>query len=133
MTGNFLGQGWRFPILPDENGRLGYNSGDANVQQSLEILLQTSLGERVMRYDFGCRVSELLFAPGGELYLRLLESTIRDAVRDWEPRIELLEVRAETDIRFAEKVDVFVEYRVRASNTKANLVFPFYLDQTQAT
>lgn len=131
MTRPFVGQGWRFPIQPDENGRLGFTSGDANVEQSMRILLQTSLGERVMRFDFGCRVSELLFAPGGELYLRLLEDTVKEAVRDWEPRVELLDVRAETDICSPEMVDVFVDYRIRATNTKSNLVFPFYLDQGQ--
>ena len=132
MAGPFVGQGWRFPILPDENGRLGFTAGEDNVEQSLRILLQTTLGERVMRFDFGCQVSELLFAPGGELYLRLLETAIEDAVRDWEPRVELLEVRTETDVRSSEVVDVFVDYRVRATNTRSNLVFPFYLDRTQA-
>lgn len=130
MPGPFVGQGWRFPILPDENGQIGYSSGDVNVEQSLQILLQTSLGERMMRFDFGCRASEMLFAPGGELHLRLLETAVQEAVRDWEPRVELLDCRAETDIRYPEQVDVFVDYRVRATNTKSNLVFPFYLDQT---
>ncbi len=131
MDRKFLGRGWRFPILPDDLGRLGYSEGDDNVEQSLRILLQTSLGERAMRDDFGCRAPDLLFAPGGDRNLRLLEAAIRDAVRDWEPRIELQDVRAESDSSEPERVDVNVSYLVRATNTRGNLVFPFYLNELE--
>ncbi|HRA89121.1 MAG TPA: GPW/gp25 family protein, partial [Planctomycetaceae bacterium] len=128
MRPAFLGKGWRFPVLPDVSGRLGYTQDDENVDQSVKILLLTSLGERVMRQDFGCRASQLLFAPGGQRHLRLLETTVRDAIRDWEPRVEVLDVRVEADAEEPERVDVLLSYRVRASNTKSNIVFPFYLD-----
>jgi len=126
MNRPFVGNGWRFPIVPDENGRLGYTQGDENVEHSLKVLLLTRLGERAMRFDFGCNAADLLFAPGGERYLRLLESAIQEAVRDWEPRIDLLEVRAEAQLNEQENVNVSVSYRVRATNTRSNLVFPFY-------
>jgi len=127
MANEFLGTGWRFPILPDRSGRLGYVSREDNVGQSLLILLQTALGERAMRYDFGCRAPELVFAPGSVRYLRLLEETVRDAVRDWEPRVVLDDVRAEVDLEDETRVVVFVDYRVRRTNTRQNLVFPFYV------
>lgn len=128
MNRQFLGRGWRFPILPDSTGRLGYSEGEENVEQSLRVLLLTALGERVMRFDFGTRAPQLVFAPGGERYLRLLESTIRDAVRDWEPRVELLDVSVEADFEEPERVQVSVSYVIRATNTRLNLVFPFYLE-----
>ncbi|HQX53241.1 MAG TPA: GPW/gp25 family protein [Planctomycetaceae bacterium] len=131
MRPAFLGKGWRFPVLPDVSGRLGYTQDDENVDQSVKILLLTSLGERVMRQDFGCRASQLLFAPGGQRHLRLLETTVRDAIRDWEPRVEVLDVRVEADAEEPERVDVLLSYRVRASNTKSNIVFPFYLDSLE--
>src|SRR6266851_4542013 len=93
----FLGKGWRFPILPDASGSLGYVEGDANVEQSLHILLMTQLGERVMRSDFGTQAPRLVFSPGSVQYLRLLENTVREAVRDWEPRVDLTQVLAEAD------------------------------------
>lgn len=127
MAENFLGNGWRFPIHPDETGGLGYVSGDDNVQQSLHILLLTELGTRLMRAEFGTRAPRLVFSPGSMQYLRLLETTVRDAVRDWEPRVELEEVRAETDSEEEHRVMVSVGYRVRRTNTRRNLVFPFYL------
>jgi hypothetical protein len=127
MTNEFVGKGWRFPILPDITGGLTYVEGDQNVEQSLKILLLTSLGQRVMRADFGSKVQSLVFAPGSLQYLGVLEGTIRDSVRDWEPRIELEEVRAETDADDETLVVVHIGYRVRQTNTRSNLVFPFYL------
>ncbi len=128
MNSRFLGRGWRFPILPDSSGRLGYTDGEENVEHSLRVLLLTALGERVMRYDFGCRAPQLVFAPGGQRYLRLLETTVREAVRDWEPRVELLDVSVEADVEEPEYVQIAVAYRVRATNSRLNLVFPFYLE-----
>jgi phage baseplate assembly protein W len=124
---SFIGAGWRFPIQLDETGGLGYVGGDVNIEQSLHILLLTDLGQRVMRADFGCKAPQLVFAPGSVQYLHLLETTIREAVRDWEPRVELEEVRAEVEPDEETRVIVSIRYLVRQTNTRNNLVFPFYL------
>lgn len=127
MAKDFLGRGWRFPILPDVTGELGYVEGDDNVEQSLKILLLTRLGERVMRGTFGSQAPRLVFAPGSVQYLRLLETTVREAVIEWEPRVDLIEVRAELDAGDETHATVAISYKVRQSNTKQNLVFPYYL------
>ncbi|MDQ1728136.1 MAG: uncharacterized protein QOD33_261 [Pyrinomonadaceae bacterium] len=127
MDSQIVGSGWRFPIRPDSTGGLGYSSGDENVEQSLKILLLTNLGQRVMRTDFGSKAPGLVFAPGSLQYLGLLETTIREAVRDWEPRIDLEEVRAEPELDDETQITVHIGYRVRRTNTRSNLVFPFYL------
>ncbi|MEX3788815.1 GPW/gp25 family protein [Paraburkholderia sp. BR14374] len=129
MAQSFIGTGWRFPILPDASGSLGYVSGDDNVEQSLHILLMTQLGERVMRSDFGTQAPRLVFAPGTSQCLRLLETTVQEAVRDWEPRVDLTDVRAEADPDpgRAFQATVSISYTVRQTNTSGNLVFPFYL------
>jgi phage baseplate assembly protein W len=132
MAREFLGTGWRFPILPDASGSLGYSSGDDNVEQSLHILLMTAVGDRVMRPRFGTQAERLLFAPGSVRYLRLLETTVREAVRDWEPRVDLDGVVAEADASDETRILVSISYRVRQTNTRGNLVFPFYLGQTGA-
>lgn len=132
MAREFLGTGWRFPIVPDASGSLGYTSGDDNVEQSLHLLLMTTLGDRVMRPGFGTKTDRLVFAPGSVRFLRLLETTVRDAVRDWEPRIDLDSVLAEADTEDASRVLVSIAYRVRQTNTRSNLVFPFYLGQASA-
>lgn len=131
MSSEFVGTGWRFPIFPDAAGGLAYSEGDQNVEQSLKILLLTNLCQRVMRPDFGSKAPSLVFAPGSVQYLNLLEDTIREAVRDWEPRIDLEEVRAEPDTEDETRVTVSIAYRVRRTNTRTNLVFPFYLDRAE--
>lgn len=127
MRNEILGKGWRFPILPDETGSLVYVSDDANVEQSLKILLLTDLRERVMRAEFGCQAPSLVFAPGSVQYLGLLETTVREAIRDWEPRVDTENVSAEVDPEDETRVTVAISYKVRQTNTRNNLVFPFYL------
>ena len=124
---DFLGTGWRFPILPDEAGRLGYASGEESIAHCLRALLLTALGERVMRPDFGTRAPDLVFAPDSVQNLHDLEDSIRDAVRLFEPRVELDDVRAELAPGAESRVTVSLTYRIRRTNTRANLVFPFYL------
>jgi uncharacterized protein len=127
----FLGTGWRFPILPDAGGGLGYVSGDTNVEQSLHILLMTQLGERVMRSDYGTQLPRLVFSPGSTQFLRLLERTVRDAIVNWEPRVDVTQVTAEADPVDQFKVVVSLSYTVRQTNTTTNMVFPYYLGTTQ--
>jgi uncharacterized protein len=123
----FLGTGWRFPILPDEAGRLAYASGQESIEHCLRALLLTGLGERVMRPDFGTRAPDLVFAPDSVQNLHDLEDSIREAVRLFEPRVELADVRAEVAPGEESRVTVSIVYRVRRTNTRVNLVFPFYL------
>lgn len=126
MTG-FLGSGVAFPFRPDAGGTLRWTDGDAQVAQSLRLLLRTAAGERVMRPAFGTRAPELVFAPGSETNLTLLESTVRDAVRDFEPRVELQDVVVAPHPSEPERVDIEVTYTVRRTNTRDSIVFPFYL------
>ena len=127
MSSKIIGTGFRFPILPNAAGSLSYVDGDQNVEQSLKILLLTALGQRVMRPDFGSQAPRMVFAPGSVQYLGLLENSIREAVRDWEPRIDLEEVSAEVNPLDETQVTVQIGYRIRQTNTRSNLVFPFYL------
>lgn len=130
MSEPFLGTGWRFPILPDEAGRLGYAVGEQSIEHCLRALLLTATGERVMRPDLGTKAQESVFAPGSVQNLRDLERSVADAVRTFEPRVELDSVTAETDPADESRVTVSVVYRIRRTNTKGNLVFPFYLGLT---
>ncbi|NBH08774.1 GPW/gp25 family protein [Amycolatopsis sp. SID8362] len=133
MTEPFLGTGWRFPILPDEAGRLSYAVGETSIEHCLRALLLTATGERVMRPELGTTVQESVFAPGSAQNLRGLERSIADAVKTFEPRVELASVLAEADPGDESRVTISVEYRIRRTNTKANLVFPFYLGLTGTT
>jgi phage baseplate assembly protein W len=125
--GDFRGSGWRFPIAPDPGGGLTYLEGDDNVAQSVELLLRTAAGERLMRPDFGTTVPSMVFDADSEQNLFQLEQALSDAVRQFEPRVEVERVRAERDPARDGHVTVTVTYRVLRTNTVRNLVFPFYL------
>jgi uncharacterized protein len=126
-SAEFKGTGWAFPVRPNLGGGLGYSAGDANIEQSLLLLLRTVQGERVMRPGFGTKARDLVFAPGSVQNLRLLETTVREAIRDFEPRVLVERVLAAPDPQDETVAVVDVAYRVRQTNTRDNLVFPFYL------
>src|SRR5436190_20263574 len=121
MSAQFLGRGLAFPIQPDGVGRLRYAEGQAHVEQSLKLLLLTSLGERVMRPGLGCEAPRLVFTPGSVQYLRLVETSIRDAIAEWEPRVEVGEVVAEALPGTENSVVVNIGYEIRGSNARGNL------------
>jgi hypothetical protein len=127
MGKEFIGKGWRFPILPGPTGSLEWTEADDNVEHSLRVLLLTRVGERVMRGDFGSRLGEMVFRPGSEQNLRAIEREITTVIVRSEPRVEVLAVRAEADADDATHVTVALSYRVRRTNTRESLVFPFYL------
>jgi phage baseplate assembly protein W len=124
---DFLGQGWRFPVIPDAGGGLRYVDGDANVEQSLWLLLSTGWDERVMRPRFGTNARQMVFAPGSLANLKALETSIEEAVRVHEPRVRLVSVVATPDPEELERVDIEVIYTVRRTNTRNSFVFPYYL------
>jgi phage baseplate assembly protein W len=123
----FIGKGWRFPILPGPTGALDYSEAEDNVEHSLRVLLLTRVGERLMRGDFGSRLGDLVFQPGSQQNLRAIEREITATIRKWEPRVEVLDVAAEADADDPTHVTVSLSYRVRRTNTRESLVFPFYL------
>jgi uncharacterized protein len=129
---DFRGSGWRFPLVPGAGGGFGYVSGEDNITQSLLILLQTVVGERVMRADFGTAVPEMLFDADSDQNLHRLQDVVGDAIRQWEPRIALESVEARRVPGQETEVEVEVVFSILASNTKGNLVFPYYLSTVRA-
>lgn len=124
---DFRGSGLAFPLHPDAGGIMRYVDGDAEVAQSVRLLLMTAAGERVMRSRFGTQAPRLVFAPGSETNKSLLEVSIRDAIRDYEPRVELDDVEVSEDPLEPERIDIEVTYTVRRTNTRDSIVFPYYL------
>ena len=127
MGNEFIGKGWQFPILPGPTGGLGWSDGDDNVEQSLRLLLLTRIGERVMRGGFGSRLGDLVFRPGSAQNLRAIEREVSRVILASEPRAEVLGVTAEADTVDATRIIVSLSYRVRRTNTRESLVFPFYI------
>lgn len=130
MAKEFLGRGWKFPVMVDATtGRISMSEYEQDIKESIWIILSTAKGERVMRPDFGCGIHDLVFAPINTITTNLVENTVREALTLWEPRIELIKVEASTERADEGKMPVSIDYRVRATNNRFNLVYPFYLKE----
>ena len=127
MGKEFLGQGWSFPVEPGGDGELAYSVDEARVEQSILIILGTARGERVMRPDFGSRLRELVFAQINSTTKSLVARYVTEALVKWEPRAELLGVEVSDEEAHLGKLLINVDYRVRSTNSRFNLVYPFYL------
>jgi hypothetical protein len=129
MAREFLGKGWKFPVGVDSKGEIEMSEHEQDIKEAIWIILSTAKGERVMRPDFGCGIHDFVFAAINTANIGLIESSVREALTTWEPRIELKDVSVST-----EKVDegqllISVDYEVRATNNEFNLVYPFYLTE----
>lgn len=128
----FLGRGWSFPPAFSRGGagvEMVENAED--IHQSLQILLGTTRGERVMLESFGCDLSGLLFEEGDHWLRSRIQSLVRDAITEHEPRVLLDEVTVDGQELRSGALRVSVRYTVRGTNSRFNMVFPFYL--TEAT
>lgn len=130
----FLGRGWGYPIAWDES-REGFATAEyeESIRQSIWIILSTAPGERVMRPDFGCEIHDLVFEPNNATTRGMAERHVGEALLHWEPRIDVLEVKAVSSEENEEELLVNVHYRVRLTDSRSNLVYPFYLDRSAAT
>lgn len=125
MTADLVGRGWAHPCILTPAGTVQLNSGGAELDGALTMIVATAPGERVMRPEFGCAVWEHVFETVDARTLGLLEQCVREAVARWEPRVDLeLVVAADAGDG---RVDLTLTYRVRATNDHRNLVYPFYV------
>ena len=126
-AGDFVGRGVMFPLRVDEAGSIGMSSGMEELDSSIRMVLITAPGERLMRPAFGCRIWQLLFEPINANTLGLMAVAVREALGQWEPRIDVENVVVEPVDGADGKVLINIVYRVRASNDRRNLVYPFYV------
>lgn len=123
-----LGTGWGYPLQRKE-GRLATAAEKESVRQAIEIILSTARGERVMRPDFGCNLHEFVFAVNDRATQAQVAFEVREALEAWEPRIDVLDVEARAGGDRGEVLLIGIEYRVRSTDNRFNLVYPFYLDR----
>jgi uncharacterized protein len=124
---DFIGRGISFPMRVDQSGSLAMTSGTDDIDASMRVVLLTAPGERVMRPFFGCRVWDLLFEPINANTLGLMADAVREAIGRWEPRVDLEDVDLDVDPAQPGRVLINLTYRVRATNDRRNLVYPFYV------
>lgn len=126
----FLGQGMKFPPQIDPTtGRFTCVSGEESIKESVYLILMTQKKERWMRPDFGSNVMNYVFGSTDITMLNLMAYEITNDIEHNEPRVEDVKVRMDADSKPG-CLFVQVEYTVRGSNVKENMVFPFYLGET---
>jgi phage baseplate assembly protein W len=126
----FLGRGWGFPPEFDSTSRgVRMVVGEEDIDESLRILFTTLAGERVMRPDYGGGMDRHVFARMDATVTTMLTGAIRDAVLHFEPRIALEDIEVDTSGEIDGRLLFELRYRVISTNTRNNVVFPFYLSE----
>lgn len=128
MNKDFLGVGLGFP-LRIENGKIAWSEYENSIKESIMIILSTAKGERIMRPDFGCGIQELVFATNDMSTASLVVYYVEEALKKWEPRIKVLKVDTFIDDKEGNKLNINLEYSIISTNTRYNIVYPFYLER----
>lgn len=123
----FLGRGWRFPLQVSPSGGIATSVEERRVEESVGLILATAPGERPMLPEFGCGIHDLTFAPASPGTRGTVVQQVRRALVRWEPRIDVLDVSAETAPGEPQLLLIRISYRIRANNALGNLVYPFLL------
>jgi uncharacterized protein len=134
-----LYRGWQFlhPDLSAHEGAPGLNitptgriamvEEEASVRQAILLLLSISPGERVMRPAYGCELRKLIFSPNDDTSAGLAIHYVRQALERWERRIEIVQLDAARSNEDPARLNVYLEYRVRATQTLQDLSFSLSL------
>jgi hypothetical protein len=124
---DIIGTGIAFPLRVDRLGGLALSSGDADVQEAIDVILGTAPGERPMRPEFGCGIHNHVFSNIDASTMARIEVDIREALDRWEPRIEVLDIDPDLSRMGDGVLLIDITYQLRATNDVRNLVYPFYV------
>ena len=134
MTVNrdFLGTGWSFPpTFSPISYSIEMVSDNEDIQQSLWILFSTRIGERIMAARYGADIWKMVFRAINTTLMTQLKNMIKQAILNWEVRIDVDDIQIERSSAVDGVLLIAVNYTIRRTNTRSNLVYPFYV--TEAT
>src|SRR3569832_1111250 len=128
MADSFLGTGWGFPPTFDQSvNSVVMTSDEADIRQSLQILLSTRQGERVMVPDYGCFLVEMVFEPMTTTFKTHIAEMVRTAILHYEARINLNSVTLDDILETSGFILLVLEYTIRTTNSRFNYVFRYYI------
>lgn len=131
-TGDYLGTGWSFPpTFERASASVVMTSDEVNIRESIWILLSTRLGERIMLALYGCDLNSMVFTSLTTTTANQMADLVAQAILNWEPRVDLVDVDVALIEPASGKLEIAIEYHIRQTNSRSNLVYPFYL--TEAT
>lgn len=124
---NYIGKGLSFPLRLSDRDRLSMVDNEAEIRQSIQIIIMTVPGERVMRPEFGCEIHNLIFHPANWQTAAEAERYVREALQRWEPRIDIESVIVTPGGTEIGELLIDIEYRLTGQPDTRSLVYPFYL------
>jgi phage baseplate assembly protein W len=131
-TATYLGKGWDFPpSFLKKRGEVKIISDIEDIEKSLQTIITTRRGERVMRPLFGCDLTDKIFENLNATQINIMKNRVEEAIILFEPRIDVIKIGLDTQDILEGKFLIKVEFIIRATNTRRNIVFPYYL--TEAT
>lgn len=123
----YLGQGLTWPLRVDSRGGLALARGEREIEQAIQIILETAPGERVMRPEFGCRIHDLVFAPHDAATEGLAIHYVEEALERWEPRVTVQQINVATDPARDGVLLIEIRYQIKDTHDERSIVYPFYL------
>ncbi|MNJ97382.1 Lysozyme [compost metagenome] len=127
---SFLGTGWSFPPSFDKTSRfVRMSSDEKDIMESLQVLLSTRPGERIMVPGYGCSLETLLFESINLTLTTQITEIIRTAILYYEPRIDLESITLDEEYILDGRIDIIIDYRIRTTNSRQNMVYPFYRNE----
>lgn len=127
---DFLGKGWSFPPTFNSSVKgVEMTEKVEDINRSLQILLTTRQGERVMQPKYGCNMDEMVFEPLSTTVKTIMKDKIKTAILYFEPRIDVIAISMDTTNEPEGEVIIEIEYMVRATNSRFNFVFPYYINE----
>jgi phage baseplate assembly protein W len=125
---SFLGTGWSFPPRI-AGGQTNVVDNELDIKQSIEILLNTLPGERIMLPKYGCDLTDLIFESLSDTLITYIKDIIETAILYYEPRIEVKQIDISQEFILEGRIDIGIDFIVRATNTRLNYVYPFYIKE----
>ncbi len=127
---DFLGKGWTFPPTFNRTLRsLEMTEKTEDIEKSLQILLTTAIGERIMQPRYGCNMEDLVFESLDTGTRTIITDKIKTAILFFEPRIKVEKIELNDSKGQEGEITVHVEYSVPSTNSRYNFVFPFYRNE----
>lgn len=130
---SFLGTGWAFPPAFDAgSGEVELVSDVQDINESLNILLSTSLGERVMQPRYGCDLHDYLFESLNSSMIGFIRDRVENSLIVYEPRIkvERIDVSEGGSLDLLEgKFIISIDYSIPGVNSRFNYVYDYYLNE----
>lgn len=127
---SFLGRGWAFPPTFNINfSSVEMVADEKDIQQSIKIILGTIPGERMLFPAFGCDIHNYVFETRDPTHLTMLKDAVYDALLYHEPRIKVVKITIQPDQLEDGRINIHIDYKVIITNSRSNMVFPFYLKE----